>query len=162
MWIAASTPGKPVKRLIVAASALVLLSGGSAFASDPLNGDDAVPAQLGPFCFHVAQASPVRPITNLKLVAQQFGSLPFFGILGQEFGTPVVSFLYGWGLQLGQAIGLGLISTDFVVGKPLIRTFVGTLDIHTLRGEGRCSDTTAVAGGGGAGVAVTYETFPCP
>ena len=78
MWIVYSIPGKPVKLLIVAVSALVLLSGGSALASNPLDGDDAVPAQLGPFCFHVAQASPVRLITNLKLVAQQFASAPFF------------------------------------------------------------------------------------
>jgi len=104
----------------------------------------------------------VRLITNLKLVAQQFASAPFFLILGQEFGVPAVSFLYGWGLQLGQEVSLALISNDFVAGKSLVRTFVGSLDTRTLRGEGRCSDTIAVAGGCGAGVAVTYETFPCP
>ena len=162
MWMVRSIPGTRITRLIVTVGALVLLSGGSAFASSPVDADDAVPGQLGPFCFHVAQASPVRPITNLKLVAQQFAPVPFFMILGQEFGVPAVSFLYGWGLQLGQEVNLALISNDFVAGKSLVRTFVGSLDTRTLRGEGRCTDTTAVAGGCGGGVAVTFETFPCP
>src|SRR5439155_21294443 len=117
--------------LVVAVGALILLSGGSAFASNPLEGADAAPeGPLGPFCFHVAQANPVRPITNLKLVVQQVSSpIVLFPILGQEFGGPAVSFfLFGFGFQLGPQVGFIIASTDFVGTRLVGRTLSGILD----------------------------------
>jgi hypothetical protein len=127
-----------MRNLLVVLGVLMVLSGGFAFASDPEDGEaaDAV-QQQGPFCFRVAQANPVRPITNLKLVIQQERGVPFFPILGQEFGGPSVSlFLFGMALQVGPNAGFNIASGDVSGGK-----FFGRLwDASTSRTPGRGAD----------------------
>lgn len=150
--------------LVVVLGVLVLVSGGSAFASDPSDGNAPDAVQLGPLCLRVAQASPVRAITNLKLVVETTPEQPFvFGILGQEFGGSAISlFTFGMGFRFDPQVVFLLTSLDVVGGKLLGRGFSGALNVATLQGTGRCIATDVAGGCGKDGVNVSYEPVVCP